>query len=127
LREYLTEQRKRLVSFFQENYDRQLTVEEIEQTIDGISVSAIYRNINHLVSEGAVRRFQQEGSRKFFYQYIGNGDCISHLHLKCDKCGNIFHMDTKAVEAIVKLVNENSNFYLDRSKTVLFGLCASCK
>lgn len=127
MREYLTEQRKRLISFFQENYDRQLTVEEIEQAIDGISVSAIYRNINHLVSEGVVRRFQQEGSRKFFYQYIGNGDCISHLHLKCYKCGNIFHMDTKAVEAIVKLVNENSNFYLDRSKTVLFGLCASCK
>lgn len=127
MKEYRTQQRRCLFEFLMDRRDRQFTVEEIAQSIKGVSISAIYRNINQLVSEGSVRRFQQEGSRKFLYQYLGGGDCTAHLHLKCEKCGSMFHLDTEFTEALVKLVNRGSYFNLDRSRTILYGACAACK
>lgn len=126
MKEYRTEQRRRLLAFLMDRRDRQFTVEEITQSVNGVSVSAIYRNVNQLVSEGSVKRFQREGSRKFLYQYLGGGDCTAHLHLKCEKCGSMFHLDAELTETLVKLVNRGCYFSLDKSRTILYGSCGAC-
>lgn len=124
---YKTAQRKLLFEFLSMHCDRQFTVDELAGEISGISVSAIYRNINQLIASGAVRRFEQQDSRKFLYQYVGGGDCCDNIHLKCEKCGVIFHMDKEATEALVCAVKKNGDFDLHRGKTVLPGSCKLCK
>lgn len=129
MKKYATEQRKILLSFLREHYDRQYSVEEIAERlygIENISISSIYRNINSMVAEGAVRRFSADGSRKFLYQYIDGNDCHKHLHLKCESCGQIFHMDEKSMENILTAVMNSSNFNVDVSRTILYGLCEDC-
>jgi len=124
----MTEQRKQLLTFLKEHRDVQYSIEDIaEQLCTGsnISVSAVYRNMNKLVEEGSVARFAREGSRKFLYQYIDK-DCCEHLHLKCNKCGHIFHMEDGFME-IVLLTAVKNKFVIDKKKSILYGLCESCK
>lgn len=123
---YQTEQRKLLISFFTKNPDQQFTISEISERIPDISISAIYRNINSMVTDGALQRFQMEGSRQFLYQYIG-GTCSEHIHLKCNQCGKIVHMDTQSVQAVLDVVKKTTHFNIDKSKTILFGSCKSCE
>ena len=123
---YATEQRKALFSFFTKHPDRHFTIEEIADNICGISVSTTYRNVNKLVEDGIVRRFQKDGQRKFLYQYIGNSECNSHLHLKCNTCGRIFHLDNDAGTTLTSAIKNNYDFEVDKTTTILFGACSSC-
>ena len=115
------------MEFMQKHHDKAFFVEQIAQVLDGISVSSVYRNINLMVKEGIVKRFQQKGSRKFLYQYLGDSHCADHLHLKCDTCGNIVHMDEGVTKAIMNIVEQATAFHLDRAKTFLHGACTTCE
>ncbi len=131
MKKYHTEQRRRLLSFLQENSDRQFSVEEIAEHLCGdgnISVSSIYRNINAMAAEGMIQRFPRDGSRTFLYQYIGDGDCREHIHMKCEICGSIFHLDRKAMEAIdASAAAAAAGFHINKKKTILYGACGKCK
>ncbi len=126
MKKYQTKQREQLMLFFGEHRDRQYTIEQLAYNIEGIGMSSLYRNINLLVEEGLVRR-SREGSRKFLYQYIGGGDCAHHLHMQCNQCGRIMHMDSKIAESIAATVQNDSDFSIDTAQTMLFGCCADCK
>lgn len=127
MKPYATAQRKQLLAFFQKHPDRQFAVEEIAAQLNGsgISVSSIYRNISKMVSDGFVQRTSPDGSRRFLYQYVGEAACSEHLHLKCEKCGHISHMDSAATEAILAATRQ-SNFRIDKKKSILYGSCKFC-
>ena len=103
------------------------TVEELAENINGISISTVYRNVNNLVREGIIKRFQKKAQRKFLYQYIGDDTCSEHLHLKCNKCGRILHMDNDSAKSVLNAVKSSYDFEIDKASTVLFGACISCK
>ncbi|NLV85590.1 MAG: hypothetical protein GX025_00005 [Clostridiales bacterium] len=126
MQRYETKQRKRLFSFFSENPDRQFTIEELTNSIDDISLSAIYRNVNRMLRDGTIKRFQAEGQRKFLYQYVG-GDCSKHLHLKCNSCGRIIHIEGEKANAVVDSVRESFDFDMDKKATMIIGECSQCK
>lgn len=129
MREYTTEQRKILLSFLKAHSDETFSIEELSAQLcakKNISVSAIYRNIGKLVSDGLVQRLTKDNSRKFFYQYMGDAECCHHLHLMCTDCGQIFHLDHPSMDVITASVLQSSRFSLDKKKTVLYGLCSTC-
>lgn len=131
MKKYHTEQRRQLLNFLTEHNGGQYSVEEIAQQLctDGsISISSIYRNINALAADGIIQRFSKDGSRKFLYQYIGDEDCSEHIHLKCEICGCIFHMDRKTMEAVDASADAAAaGFHINRKKTILYGACRNCK
>ena len=127
LREYDTQQRKFLLAFLMEHADQHFTVEELADNISGISISTVYRNVNNLVGEGIIKRFQKKAQRKFLYQYIGGDTCSEHLHLKCNTCGRILHMDNESALLVLKAVKRSYDFEVDKASTVIFGACVSCK
>ena len=127
MRDYETRQRKLLQDFVEKNSDKHFTIEELGKMIAGISVSALYRNVNQMVRGGTLRRFRQEGQRKLLYQYIGLGECSEHLHLKCSKCGMILHVDNDSTNSFVRELRQNLHFELDKTATILFGDCITCK
>lgn len=129
MKKYATQQRQMLLAFLKEHSDEQFSVEELFERLcpdEGISISAIYRNISQMAAEGSVQRFSKPGSRKFLYQYVGGEDCREHLHLKCEKCGQIFHMDDQSMQTLLLAAMRSDGFSIDTRKTVLYGLCKSC-
>lgn len=129
MKQYATKQRCALGVFFESHANQQFTVEEVMDRLcntKSISRSAIYRNINDLVEQKVLQRFPVAGSRKFAYQYIGKEECKTHIHLKCEQCGDIIHVDCQTMDEIKNSLQKNSGFQVDMQKTIVYGLCKMC-
>ena len=126
---YMTKQRKLLLNYLQAHPDEFLSAGEISEAVrDGeISASAVYRNLSELEGEGKVRRMSRAGSREVFFQYMDALDCRDCLHLSCTKCGRTFHMSAPGAERIVRDAEKSDAFRIDRSETVLYGVCRNCQ
>ena len=62
------------------------------------------------------------------YQYCGDDENRHlHHHLKCTGCGKLFHVECTYLNEIMKHVEQQHHFVVDFSKTVLYGLCDTCK
>lgn len=130
MRKYSTEQRKLLLAFLEKHPDKQFSVEEIADSLCGkeaISPSSVYRNINHMVNAGTVGRFPSQAGRGFLYQYIGGEACQKHIHLKCEQCGELFHLDNESMNTILVSVKKLKGFNIDTKKSILYGSCEKCK
>ncbi len=125
---YMTQQRKVLYSFFQDNLDKQFAVRDIVATLKdcGISLSAVYRNLSSLEKDGLIRRSIKEGSRECVYQYIHPEECHSHIHMECQGCGDTFHLDDSIAKTMREAVRSMSGFTVSSPKTVLYGSCKNC-
>ena len=124
---YMTQPRKRLLGYLQDHADETFSVGQISGELPEISVSAIYRNLAALTQEGSVRRVTKADSREVLYQYLAGEHCREHLHLNCKKCGKTFHMNARETEALVQTIAALDKFALDRSETVLYGICEQCQ
>ena len=92
-----------------------------------ISLSAVYRNLSALESEGKVRRVSKSGSREVYYQYTDCMSCKDCLHLSCEKCGKTYHMNIPGMEMLIENLASSDEFAIDRKNTVLYGVCKSCQ
>ena len=125
---YSTRQRKALSCFFCAHPDESFSAAEIADALEseGVSLSAVYRNLAALEADGIVCRVQKEQRREVLYRYTQADACQKHLHLTCSRCGKTFHMNIPATETLARQVAEDADFELDRSSTVLYGVCGNC-
>ena len=129
MRKYATRQRAALVDYLRSHADESLTAGQIAQALssEGISKSAVYRNLSALEAEGQIKRNTKSGSKAVFYRYLGAEACRNHLHLSCSKCGRTYHMDVSDTNRLLDSVEKGSDFAIDRASTVLYGVCSHCR
>ena len=129
MKEYKTEQRRLLLSFFTNNSGESFSADQILSGLAPeaqISRSSVYRNLDKMVQEGLVRKTLSADGRKALYSYA---DCHQHcdrIHLQCGTCGKVFHMEDPSDEASLKSVLGRSGFRLDEHAAVLPGTCRDC-
>lgn len=125
---YQTRQRRALLDFMERHSERQFTVEELLLAMGAGAPgrSTAYRLLDRLAEEGAVRRFQPEGTRRTAYQAMTTGRCDAHLHLKCVACGKLIHLDETISDAVQENLLHSAGFAVDDSRTTIFGTCADC-
>lgn len=125
---YATRQRKILTDYLLRHADEELSARNIAQALaeQGISISAVYRNLAQLEAEGKVRRLPRGGSRELYYRYTDADACKKHLHMSCSKCGKTYHMDIPATDMLIKSVAQDADFEIDSANTVLYGVCRDC-
>lgn len=125
---YSTRQRKALLAYLSVHPDELLTSRQIADALqgEGISLSAVYRNLSDLEGEEKVRRCTKSGSREVFYQYMAAEQCQGALHMTCVRCGKTFHMKEGSAAALARQVARSEAFTLDLADTVLYGTCRSC-
>ena len=126
---YLTRQRKRLLEYLSEHTDEQISARQIAEDLaaDQISTSAVYRNISALEEEGLLKRSVREGTREVFYQYIASEECKDSLHLSCRICGKSIHLGQQEATQLIRGTLESTGFQIDKSETILYGICADCR
>ncbi len=129
MQRYSTKQRRAMLDYMIRHKDESVSANQIAEELkeNGISISAVYRNLASLEEEGKVTKISKGGSRKVYYRYTAAEDCRSHIHLSCRQCGKTYHMDIPATEALVSNVEKDSDFSVDRSSSVLYGICGSCR
>jgi Fur family ferric uptake transcriptional regulator len=125
---YLTEQRKLLYSFFEQHPHDSFCVKDIYAALsaEGISISAIYRNLSSMKKDGVVRCYADEGSRDIYYRFVNNVHCADAIHLTCTDCGKTFHMSSEAAEKMQSELEGFEGFRINKDKTVLYGTCKEC-
>ena len=130
---YQTQQRNLLISFFESHPDEAFTIDEImqclqnEQEADVPSRSTVYRTVAELEKEGSLKRSYLSKRRRSAYQYHDARACASHLHIRCEKCNALMHLDTKVSNTITRLLQNDANISLDVGNTVLLGCCKKCR
>lgn len=126
---YETEQRKTLKSFFSTHPHEAFTAKQIYKILDNsaISLSAVYRNLADLEAGGLLRRTYKSDTRESYYRYISPKECAGHIHLTCKKCGKTVHMENDDTLSLTANVQKYKNFLLDKTETVLYGLCGTCR
>ncbi len=124
---YQTEQRRLLTSFFQEHPSESFTAKEIFAQLSGtdISLSAIYRNLSAMAKNGTVCCSTRAESHETLYR-LAQQSCCDTIHMSCIDCGEVFHMDKQAAEAVQRSLAASNAFCLNKSKTILYGTCRKC-
>ena len=130
---YQTQQRNLLVSFFESHPDKAFTIDEVmqclqnEQGADVPSRSTVYRTVADLEKEGNIKSNYLSKRRRSAYQYHDAHACASHLHIRCEKCHALMHLNTEVSETIARLLQSDANVSLDVGNTVLLGCCKKCR
>lgn len=93
----------------------------IKKEHPSVGKGTVYRNLNILVEEGAVRRVE-----------ISDGpDCFDftireHYHVKCIECGKVFDVDMDTIDLMKKIRDKHGIEFL--SFDILFrGICPKCR
>lgn len=122
-----------ILDFLKSNTEKRLTAAEILSGLmkDGktINRSTIYRNLEKLTERGELLCFKENDSDSAYYQYTGeHKECNSHLHLQCNACGKIFHLEEEPFIADFRdKLNDIYGVEIDDAKTMLVGRCKVCK
>lgn len=124
---YSTQQRQQLLAFLREHKDETFSAAQITAYMEGVSRSAVYRNLASLEQEGQIKRVAKSGSKQSYYRYVGATECRDHLHLACSRCGAVLHMDHPATDTLIDSVMRDSGFAVDSAATVLYGVCDRCR
>ncbi len=126
---YLTNQRRTLLQYLSLHADEQLTAQQIADALkaENISVSAIYRNLSAMEKDGTLKRSTRDGAHEIFYQYIASDKCKNSLHLFCRVCGKSIHLGNEAAERLIGDALKSTGFQIDKSSTVLNGICENCR
>lgn len=126
---YVTKQRKILQEYLSQHLDEELSAKKLAEDLadKNVSLSAIYRNLSEMEKEKIVVQCHKEGSREFYFRYIGDEDCQICLHLYCSVCNQTEHIPMEESDFIKNRMNEKFNFQLNLPNTVFYGVCHQCR
>ena len=129
MKKYETQQRKILLDYLGSHIDENISALSLVEYLSSfkISKSAVYRNLASLEESGQIRRTAKSGERTAYYQYVAGESCQGKIHISCIKCGKTSHISPEFADNIVKNLEKEDDFALDKSETVLYGLCKECK
>lgn len=125
---YQTEQRKKLLSLFQNSPHQSFSAQEICAHLieDNISISAIYRNLSDMVEDGTLCKVSEKNRAATLYQYIDPIHCDGIIHFKCLTCDNTFHLKRAISQMVIALAEEDYSFKVNGSSAFLYGQCDNC-
>jgi len=126
--EYATKPREQISQILRED-PRFLTAAEIHRRLDlahaKVSLSTVYRTLDHLVAKGAVTsRLDAQGEASFMH-------CEPlrqhHHHAICRTCGRVEDVACAAAEQFAETLRELHGFELDDHAMEFFGRCSRCR
>ncbi len=130
-REYKTKSKDYILEYIKKNKQRRFSVADIQEYLlskdININLTTIYRNIDKLLENDTLLKFKNNKEDFCVYQYHEPGaNCNNHLHIQCNKCGKIFHLDDDFMIKLKKYLNTDCGFYIDCENSILQGLCENC-
>jgi Fur family ferric uptake transcriptional regulator len=108
--------------------DSCFTVRDVYGQVDA-GEATVFRAITSLTEAGLLRKFTVGSGRGecACYQYDSCSGKSEHIHLKCEGCGQLIHMDCAFMETILAHFLDEHRFSVDCGRTVIYGLCAECR
>lgn len=131
-KEYETKPRNLMLQYIKEQKSRQFSAADIYEFLENegchINLATVYRNLEKLSEEGTLMRYKFADNKCCLYQYADDSEqCKHHLHMKCQFCGIIIHLDCTFMHEIAQHLQEDHGFEINCKGSVLLGTCAECR
>lgn len=125
---YRTKQRDEILRFFEENKEKCFSAREVCSFVKA-GEATVFRTISKLTTDGKLKRFKGDSSRgeSAYYRYNSCRDNDGHIHLMCEECGELIHMDCDFIKEVLSHFSTHHKFAVDCEKTVIYGICDSCR
>lgn len=132
IRKYKTKQQDLILNYLIEHSQEHVTVDQIYESLRNsdqqVGKTTVYRCLERLIEEGAVRKYIVEDGISACFQYISSSqECREHYHLKCCKCGQLIHLSCDFLGQVNRHIYQEHHFIVDNSKTVFYGICENCQ
>ena len=131
---YKTRQREKLISYLETVQGEHITAGDVCQVFrqegSAIGQATVYRQLESLVEEGILNKYIIDEKSPACFEFVqpkshrGPGTCF---HCKCEKCGKLIHLHCEELDEIQGHLLGEHGFQLDPRRTVLYGLCESCR
>ncbi len=117
-----------LLRLFKSGGHRSLSAADIfkECENEDISLSAIYRNLKTMEDEGLICKVAGNRKSEAYYHYVNPHSCVGVVHLKCECCENVFHLNTHVSNFIFNFVQDEMGFTINNKSAFLLGKCGNC-
>ncbi|MBR1506617.1 MAG: transcriptional repressor [Eubacterium sp.] len=132
-KKYKTKQREELESYLKTIPEKHFTVQDIcahfREEGRNIGTTTVYRQLERLMEEGRVNKYILDESSSACFEYINTESKCHHpscYHMKCEKCGKLYHLDCHEIEDLTSHLKEHHGFTVDPFRTVFYGICAEC-
>ena len=123
---YKTKQRELILSVLTAESPSHVTAEMIADRLKGQAGQAtIYRNLDELVKEGTVIKYEAPNGLSACYRYVFGAD-EKIYHFLCVDCGQMSHISCHRFNDLSDHVKQDHGISLDLRKTVLYGSCQRC-
>ena len=128
---YRTKQKAAILSLLEAHPSTHYSAEDLWIALRerGVQVgkSTVYRALEQYVEKGLVRRFiSDHNSSCYQYAEESPADASLHFHLRCTKCGKLYHVSCEHLTSLGMHLLSHHGFSVDYAKTTLYGVCASC-
>ena len=118
--DYLTANRQHAVSAAD-------IVAHLEAAGEHTNPTTVYRYLDKLAGERRVMKYVAGKGERAVYQYADEAHhCHEHIHLKCVRCGEIFHMDCHFMDDVRRHLQDEHGFTLQCEGSILYGVCRQC-
>ena len=96
--------------------------EFIKESYPTIGIGTVYRNIDILVEEGALRKVEvSEGPNRFDFTLK------NHYHVKCVKCGEVSDVDMDEIPDLMKKIHDTHGIEFLDYDISFKGICSKCR
>lgn len=103
-------------------------LEELEKQGACPNPTTVYRYLDKLAGEQRVMKYVADKGEKAVFQYVDeNRNCHDHLHLKCIRCGRIYHLECGFMEELRAHLESEHGFVLQCEGSILYGECRACR
>ena len=125
---YNTRQRELILDYIKKNAKKHLTADDIADALkaEQVGKTTVYRYLEKLCEQNLVRKFILSEGKSACYQYNDEQQCHDHFHMKCLKCGKLFHLECDHLKDIAAHISKMHDFTIDSSRTVFYGICGEC-
>ena len=104
----------------------EFTVKELYTDLNQkIGLTTIYRMIDKLVQDGTLHKYIGVDNITY-YQYLETCPKENHFYLKCDKCGNLIHVDCDCMKELSLHIANTHKFKPTKDKFIIHGICEKC-
>ena len=96
--------------------------EFIKESYPTIGKGTVYRNLDILVEEGALRKVEvSEGPNRFDFTLK------NHYHVKCVKCGEVSDVDMDEIPDLMKKIHDTHGIEFLDYDISFKGICSKCR
>lgn len=122
---YKTKQKNIILNIIK-NQDNSFTIKDIyEKAKDKVGLTTIYRLIDKLVEENKLNKTISSDNTTY-YQYLSDCDEENHFYLKCERCGNITHIDCDCIKDLTSHITKHHKFRPNKDHIIIDGICSRC-